>query len=164
MSVSKLESLPNEILATIIEKYINGIDLLRAFSFQLNQRFDSLIIQCQRLRFDFIQCDQDDFRFCIGLLPAYIDKIEELAISEQDTPGQVYAFLSFFPSFAVFKRLRKLYFHCNDEALDWNIVETALNSLSQTTIDTLSIKTSIKENRFSLGNTIARIFGLKSLK
>ncbi|CAF3776703.1 unnamed protein product, partial [Rotaria sp. Silwood1] len=115
MSFSTLESLPNEILTDIIEKYINGIDLLRAFSFQLNQRFDSLIIQCQRLRFDFIQCHQDDFRLCMGLLPAYIDKIEELAISEENTPGQVYAFLSFFPSFAVFKRLQTLYFHFDSE-------------------------------------------------
>ncbi|CAF1394680.1 unnamed protein product, partial [Rotaria sordida] len=164
MSLSKLESLPNEILIDIIEKYINGVDLLRAFSFQLNQRFDLLITRCQRLRFDFIQCHKDDFRFCMGLLPAYIDKIEELSISEQDTPGQVYAFLSFFPSFALFKHLRRLYFHFNDENLDWNSVENALYSLPETTIDTLSIKGSLKENRCLLGNTIAHIFGLKSLK
>ncbi|CAF2877486.1 unnamed protein product, partial [Rotaria sp. Silwood2] len=164
MSLSKLESLPNEILTDIIEKYINGVDFLRAFSFQLNRRFDAIINQCQRLHFNFIQCQKDEFRFCMGLLPAYIDKIEELSISEQDTPGQVYAFLSFFPSFLLFKRLRKLYFHFNDEALDWKIAERALNSLSQTTIDTLSIKTSIKENIFLLTNIIISLFGLKSLK
>ncbi|CAF4750191.1 unnamed protein product, partial [Rotaria sp. Silwood1] len=73
MSLSKLESCPNEILTDIIEKYIHGVDLLRAFRFQLNRRFDSLIIQSQRLRFDFIQCHKDDFRLCMGLLPAYID-------------------------------------------------------------------------------------------
>jgi hypothetical protein len=28
MSLSKLESLPNEILSDIIEKYINGVDVL----------------------------------------------------------------------------------------------------------------------------------------
>ncbi|CAF1299670.1 unnamed protein product [Rotaria sordida] len=128
MSLSKFESLPNEILTDIIEKYINGVDLLRAFSFQLNQRFDSLIIQSQRLHFDFIQCHQDDFRFYMGLLPVYIDKIEELAISEQDTPGQVYAFLSFFQSFRLFKQLRKLYFHFNDQTLDWKIIQNALYS------------------------------------
>ncbi|CAF1198196.1 unnamed protein product [Rotaria sp. Silwood1] len=164
MSPSKFESLPNEILTDIIEKYVNGVDLLRAFSFQLNQRFDSLIIQSQRLRFDFIQCYQDDFRFCMGLLPAYINKIEELAISEQNTPGQVYAFLSFFRSFALFQQLRKLYFHFNDQALDWNIIQDALHSLLKTKVDTLSIKASIKENRFVLGTTIARLFGLNSLK
>ncbi|CAF1247344.1 unnamed protein product [Rotaria sp. Silwood1] len=164
MSLSKLESFPNEILTDIIEKYIHGVDLLRAFSFQLNRRFDSLIIQSQRLRFDFIQCHKDDFRLCMSLLPAYIDKIEELAISEQDTPGQVYAFLSFFPLFTLFKRLRKLYFHFNGEAISWSILENALNSLLQTTIETLSIKASIKENEFSLGNTIVHIFGFKSLK
>ncbi|CAF3703595.1 unnamed protein product [Rotaria sp. Silwood1] len=100
----------------------------------------------------------------MGLLPAYIDKIEELTIFEQDTPSQVYAFLSFFQSFTLFKRLRKLYFHFNDQAIDWNIIEDALYSLLQTKIETLSIKTNIKENRFSIGTTIVCLFGLKSLK
>ncbi|CAF3694868.1 unnamed protein product [Rotaria sp. Silwood1] len=45
----------------------------------------------------------------------YLDKIEELSISEQDTPGQVYAFLSLYPSFASFKRLRTLHFHYHGE-------------------------------------------------
>ncbi|CAF3767978.1 unnamed protein product [Rotaria sp. Silwood1] len=164
MSLSKLESLPNELLIDIIEKYINGVDLLRAFSFQLNQHFDALITQCQRLRFDFIQCKKDDFRVCMGLLPAYIDKIEELAISEQDTPGQVYAFLSFFPSFGLFKQLRTLYFHFNHEDIDWKMVERALYSLSQTTITTLSIKAMKTDDRSLLGNVIVDLFRLKSLK
>ncbi|CAF4681163.1 unnamed protein product [Rotaria sp. Silwood1] len=84
-------------------------NLLSAFSFQLNQRFDALIIQCRK----------DDCRFCIGLLQAYLDKIEELSISEQDTPGQVYAFLSLYPSFASFKRLRTLHFHYHGEDLQY---------------------------------------------
>ncbi|CAF1360907.1 unnamed protein product, partial [Rotaria sp. Silwood1] len=164
MSPTKFESLPNEILTDIIEKYINGVDLLRAFSFQLNQRFDSLIIQSQRLRFNFIQCPQDDLRFCMGLLLAYIDKIEKLAMSDQDTPGQVYAFLSFFKSFTLFKQLRKLYFHFNDQALNWSTIEDALESLLETNLDTLSIKANIERNRFSMKNIIIRLFGLKSLK
>ncbi|CAF0961539.1 unnamed protein product [Rotaria sordida] len=164
MSLSKLESLPNEILIDIIEKYINGIDLLRAFTFQLNQRFNALITQCQRLRFDFIQCHKDDFRFCMGLLPAYIDKIQELAISEQDTPGQVYAFLSFFPSFELFKQLRTLYFHFNGEGINWNIVERALNSLSKIRIDSLSINAMETDDKALLENVIINLFGLKSLK
>ncbi|CAF4867935.1 unnamed protein product [Rotaria sp. Silwood1] len=164
MSFSTLESLPNEILTDIIEKYINGIDLLRAFSFQLNQRFDSLIIQCQRLCFDFIQCHQDDFRLCMGLLPAYIDKVEELAISEENTPGQVYAFLSFFPSFAVFKRLQTLYFHFDSESMDKAIIGRALISLSQTTIETLSIIEMNADFRSPLKNVIVDLFRLKSLK
>ena len=48
MSISKLESLPNEILVQILEKYINGMDILVAFLYQQNQRFDALISQCQR--------------------------------------------------------------------------------------------------------------------
>ena len=53
MPVSQLESLPNEILKDIIEKYINSVDIINAFAFQLNRRFDALIIQSQRLRFSF---------------------------------------------------------------------------------------------------------------
>ncbi|CAF0961520.1 unnamed protein product [Rotaria sordida] len=139
-------------------------DLLRAFTFQLNQRFNALITQCQRLRFDFIQCHKDDFRFCMGLLPAYIDKIQELAISEQDTPGQVYAFLSFFPSFELFKQLRTLYFHFNGEGINWNIVERALNSLSKIRIDSLSINAMETDDKALLENVIINLFGLKSLK
>ncbi|CAF3962876.1 unnamed protein product [Rotaria sp. Silwood1] len=164
MSLSKLESLSNEILLAIIEKYINGVNLRRAFSFQLNQRFNALITQYQRLHFDFIQCQKDDFRFSMSLLSAYIDKIEELALSEQGTPDQVNAFLSFFPSFESFKQLRTLYFHFNDETVDWSIVENALNSLSQTTIDTVSIKVMDTEGRLLLGNVIVNLFRLKSLK
>ncbi|CAF1145009.1 unnamed protein product [Rotaria sp. Silwood1] len=164
MPLSNLESLPNELLIDIIEKYINGVDLLRAFDFQLNQRFNALITRCQRLRFDFIRCQKDDFRFCMNLLPAYIDKIEELFISEQDTPGQVDAFLSFLPSFESFKQLRTLYFHFDGEVIEWQIVERALNSLSKTTINTLSIKATNTDNRSSLGNVIVDLFRLKSLK
>ncbi|CAF4341483.1 unnamed protein product, partial [Rotaria sp. Silwood2] len=164
MSLSKLESLPNEILTDIIEKYINGVDLLRAFSFQLNQRFDALITQCQRFHFDFFQCQKDDFRLCMGLLPAYLDKIQELAISEEDTPAQVNFFLSFFPSFAFFKRLQTVYFHYYDQAVDWDIVEKALKSLSETMIETLSIKTTSANNRSLLGNVIVDLFHVKSLK
>ena len=72
------------------------MDILNAFVFQLNRRFDALISQCQQLRFDFMKCHKDDFRLCIGFLPAYIDKIIELSLSDQNAPSQVYTFLSFF--------------------------------------------------------------------
>ncbi len=160
MSLSKLESLPNEILSDIIEKYINGVDVLTNFSYQLNQRFNGLIEQCHRLRFNFIQCQKNEFRFCMGLLPAYIDKVEELAISEQDAPGQIHAFLSFFPSFTVFKRLRKLYIYCdcNGNSFDLDMVERALLSLSDTSIESLSIEMQ------SLPIEIENITHIRSLK
>ncbi|CAF1380715.1 unnamed protein product [Rotaria sp. Silwood1] len=100
----------------------------------------------------------------MGLLPAYLDKIEELSKSEQDTPRQVYVFLSFYPSFELFKQLRILYFHFTGEGIDREIVERALNSILQTTIDTLSIKDMNTDNRSSLGNVIVDFFRLKSLK
>ena len=158
MSLSKLESLPNEILTDIIEKYINGVDVLVALDHQLNRRFNALILRCQRLHFDFIRCQKDDFSVCMGLLPAYIDKIEKLAISEQSTPGQVHAFLSFFPSFELFKRLRTLYFHFDDGAVEWNIVENALRSLHHTSIRTLSIKKIGTTDTSSLSDIVARSF------
>ena len=140
MSLSKLESLPNEILADLIEKYINGVDIIIAFNYQLNQRFDRLIAQCHRLRFNFIRCPMDNFRICMGLLPAYIDKIEELAISDDGAPGQVHAFLSLFPYFIRFKRLRKLYIYVASKSVDWDLMQRVLVSLSGTSIDSLSIE------------------------
>ncbi|CAF1255573.1 unnamed protein product [Rotaria magnacalcarata] len=164
MSVSKLESLPNEILTDILEKYINGVDLLICFNFQQNRRFDALIRRCQRLRFNFIQCHKDDFRFCYGLLPAYIDRIEELAISEEGTPGQIYAFLSRHPTFELFTRLRTLYFHFDYDTLDVNYIRTALESLSKLNIHTLSIKAmNIKDNP-EFEYAVIRLFLLQSLK
>ena len=164
MSVSKLESLPNEILIDIFEKYLNGIDILVAFAFQLNRRFDALILQCQRLRFDFIGCHKDDFRLCTGLLPAYMNKIEELSLSEQNTPGQIHAFLSFFPSFASFIRLRTLHFHVNIEAVEEAVLRRALHSLSQTNLHTLSIKVTGAQKVEALSDVTDCIFYLKSLK
>jgi hypothetical protein len=164
MSVSKLESLPNEILADLLEKYINGIDILKAFAFQLNRRFDAILAQCHRFRFDFMRCHKYDFRFCIGLLPAYIDRIEELALSEENTPGQIHAFLFFFPSFISFKQLRKLYLHINVEAVQPEIIENALHSLSETNLNTLSIKITKSQAISSLSYAIANIFRMKTLK
>ena len=162
MSFSKLESLPNEILIDIIEKYINGVDVLVALSC-LNGRFNSLISQCQRLHFNFIQCHKTDFCFCMGLLPAYIDKIEELAISEEDTPGQVFAFLNFFPSFALFKRLHTLHLNINGETAD-SYVNRTLLSISDTSITTLSIRAINALKMSPLDIVILKIFNLKSLK
>ncbi len=51
MSPSKLESLPNEILVEIFEKYMNGVDILIAFAHHQNQRIDSIISQCSRFYF-----------------------------------------------------------------------------------------------------------------
>ena len=166
MSVSKLESLPNEILVDIFEKYINGMDILVAFLYQQNQRFDALISQCQRFHFSFLYCRKGSFRFCISLLPAYVERIEELALSDQHTPGQIHAFLSFFPSFIVFKRLRKLYFHYNAETIDGSVVRTAFQSLYDTVVDTISIKavnTDWAQTMHSLFDDMLRLTTIKRI-
>ncbi|CAF4775398.1 unnamed protein product, partial [Rotaria sp. Silwood2] len=140
MSLATFESLPNEILIDIFEKYINGIDLLVAFAYQLNSRIDALIGQCQNLHFDFTSIHKNDFRFCIGLLPAYIDRIEDLTLSEQDAPGQMHAFFSFLPLFNQFKRLRKLNLQIDSDALNWRQTVATFHSLPNTLIHTISIK------------------------
>ena len=164
MSASKFESLPNEILIEILEKYINGIDIVNAFAFQLNRRFDALIGQCQRFRFDFMQCRKNDFSLCMGLLPAYIDRIEELSLSEYKTPGQIYAFLNFFPTFAPFKQLRRLYFHAKGDTCEWELVERALLSIHKTNIDTLALKMARVPNQHTVQYCIASILATKSLQ
>lgn len=164
MSVTKLESLPNEILIEIFEKYLNGVDIINAFAFQLNQRFDALVAQCRRLRFDFIRCHKDAFRICMGVLPAYMDIIEELALSEQNAPGQFHALLSFYPSFSAFKQLRRLYFDVNMEAIEVAPVRLALHSLSCTSLETLSIKIVKSSNFADLKLVIVELFRMKTLK
>ena len=164
MSVSKLESLPNEILVDILEKYLNGIDILNAFAFQLNRRFDALIMQCQRLRFDFMRCRKDDFRLCMDVFPAYVEKIDELALSVENTPGQINAFLSLYPSFDVFNRLRKVYFRIAVDITESSIIRNAVLSLSNTTVDTLSIKITKPWYTLLSSEFVNRIFGLRKLK
>ena len=164
MSISKLESLPNEILADILEKYINSIDIINAFAFQLNRRFDALIIQSQRLRLNFIKCHKTDFRVCMGLLPAYVDKIEQLALADRYTPGQMHAFLSLYPSFSIFKNVRKLHLRINANAMDARLLTDALCSISTTSLHTLSLDILEANDMFVLNRTMAGIFRMTTLK
>jgi hypothetical protein len=138
--MSKLESLPNEILVDLLEKYVNGVDIFIAFAVELNKRFDALIDQCQQFHFDFESIRKDEFRLCIGLLPYYRDKIESLTLSEVDTPGQIHAFLSFFPTFDQFKRLRQLHLNFDGNTVEKNLLKIAIQSLLKTNIQTLSIR------------------------
>lgn len=139
MSYSKLESLPNEILIELFEQYINGVDLINAFASQLNHRFDHLIFQCQRFRFDFLRCRKDHFRLCMDILPAYIDRIEDLTLSDDHAPDQVTVFLALFPSFTPFKKLRRLYFCASVQRSDKKSIHVAILSLCHTRIDSLDI-------------------------
>ena len=162
--MSKLESLPNEILICIFEKYINGVDIIVAFAYQQNQRFDSLIGQCQRYYFNFLHCRKDSFRVCIGLLPAYVNKIEELILSDLNTPGQIYAFLSVFTSFIDFKQLRKFYIHINPETVHSFMIATALRSLFHTPIDTIIIKVLHSDDSKSLGYLTTDMIRLPTIR
>ncbi|CAF2022593.1 unnamed protein product [Rotaria magnacalcarata] len=126
--------------------YMNGIDVFKIFDGQLNQRFTTIITQCQRFRFDFTSCRKDDFYLCMNVFPAYIDRIEELTLSEENAPDQ-------------------LYLYVNYQLVDWRILENALSSLSDTTtVNTLSIKTMNIMNDPSLKQIFLKLFQLKSLK
>ncbi|CAF4635171.1 unnamed protein product, partial [Rotaria sp. Silwood2] len=164
MSLSKLESLPNEILMDFLEKHANGVDILVAFAKQLNSRIDGLIAQCQQLRFDFIRCRKDNFLLCVSLFPLLIDKISELALLEWDTPGQINTFLSFFPSFRPFKTLRTLYFHFDAATITSKEVDKALGSLRNLkNLNTLSIKVA-HALEAPLMRIIVELFCLPTLK
>ncbi|CAF4004579.1 unnamed protein product [Adineta steineri] len=141
MLLLKLESLPNEILLDFLEKHANGVDILVAFSKQLNSRIDDLIGQCQQFQFDFFHCRKDDFLLCVSLFPSLIDRITELVLSEWNTPRQIHTFLEFFPLFTPFKTLRTLYFHFDVATINSKEVDRALSSLSNLqNLNTLSIK------------------------
>jgi len=161
MSISKLESLPNELLIDIFEKYINGVDILIAFVYLQNKRFDGIISQCQRFYFNFFNCRKDYFHFCIGLLPAYIEKIEELVLSEQNTPGQIHTFFSLFPSIIAFKRLRKIFFHFNIKSIDYSSDRRAILSSSNTTFDTILIQVINTVRPSTLNYVISDVLDLK---
>ena len=163
MSVSKLESLPNEILIDLLEKYFNAVDVFIAFLGEQNHRFDALIDQCQELQLDLFRCRKIDFRICMGLLPDYTHKIRRLFLSERDTPGQIHAFLSFFPSFESFRQLETLEFHFRTESADWEQISSAFLSLSKTKIKSLTIRASHLEPLKSLSKVIAKILSFETL-
>ncbi|CAF0713462.1 unnamed protein product [Adineta steineri] len=164
MLLLKLESLPNEILLDFLEKHANGVDILVAFSKQLNSRIDDLIGQCQQFQFDFFHCRKDDFLLCVSLFPSLIDRITELVLSEWNTPRQIHTFLEFFPLFTPFKTLRTLYFHFDVATINSKEVDRALSSLSNLqNLNTLSIKVA-NESMLPLPISIFQLFCLPTLK
>ena len=100
----------------------------------------------------------------MGLLPAYIDKIEELVLAERYTPGQVHAFFSAYASFDVFKHLRKLYLEMDMNSIEPSFFATTFRSISNTALHTLSIQISYMQNSYSIENTMMEIFGMKALR
>jgi hypothetical protein len=94
----------------------------------------------------------------------YRQKIEELAISEEHAPGQVSAFLKFFPSFAPFERLRTLYFHFDGDTVDSEMLITVLLSLSSIAINSLTITVMNSVFTTSMKTIISTLFSLKTLK
>lgn len=165
MSVSKLESLPNEILILIFEKYLNAVDIFNSFADSQNKRFNGIINQCQRFSLNFSNCRKDHFYSCLRHLPEiYLEKIEDLILSEKNTPGQIYAFLLRFPSFIRFKKLRKIYLDLNTKSIDWSLITKSILSLHHTLIHTIFIKVTDTTKHSRLSYVINDIIGLKTLK
>ncbi|CAF4067533.1 unnamed protein product [Adineta steineri] len=164
MSVSTLESLPNEILINIFENYINGVDIIIAFIDQQNQRFNGLIMQCRQHNFNFVNCRKDCFHYCINFLPNYIGKIKELILSDHNTPGQISTFLLRFPLLHNFRNIHKLSINFNAETVSWIRIRNALRSLSTTKIHTLIINVIHMERPSRLNYINYDMFDLQSIK
>jgi hypothetical protein len=165
MSVSKLECLPNELFLEIFEKNLNGVDILILISCLKKERFHQLIQQIQHWYFDFRYCPKDSFYYCLHFpLVNFVEKIEELFLSDENAPDQIQHFLSYFGSFAQFKRLRKLYFHVNFHSVNWPITHSAICSLSETPIETISFGVTNAEKDTTLGYIVKDIIGLKTIK
>lgn len=164
MSLLKLESLPNEILLYFLENHTNAVDIFMGFAGQTNRRIDGLIAQCREFRFDFFRCKQDDFHLCLKILPSLTDRISELYLSEWNAPGQVYIFLSLFPSFRSFKNLRTLYLHTDMAYQVRDKVIEALYSLKYLkNLNKLSIHTGTSCDILTL-STIFHLLRLPTLK
>ncbi|UJR07050.1 hypothetical protein I4U23_011338 [Adineta vaga] len=164
MSVSKIESLPNEILLHLFEKYINGVDIFVAFINKLNHRFDGLINQCQQIHFDFRSIRKNDFYSCLILLSNYIDKIKTINLSEKDTPGAIDAFLFKFPSLKIFNKIRQFNIDFDSRTVDKDRIHRFFCSLPNTNLSILSIKLQ-NASQFDISNFITgSILSLTTLK
>ena len=161
-----LESLPNEVLLELFTNYMQGIDVLVGFADLNHQRFNGIIAQCSRFSLDFHRCRKTHFRSCLGLLrnAGRIEKVEELILSEQNTPGQINEFFSVFPSFAPFTQLQRLYLYIHVQWIDWPIVTVALQSLSAVPIETISIDHITTNSRRQLHIPMDDILNLSTLK
>ncbi|CAF3937715.1 unnamed protein product [Rotaria sp. Silwood1] len=143
---------------------MNGVDVLIAFAYQQNQRFNALIAQCQGLQFNFINCRKDDFFFCLDRLSDYTNNIEKLVLSEQNTPGQIQGFFSRFPLLVSFRRLRQFYLYFDAKAIESHVLQQGILSLSNTTIDSLSIKAINSEMISAMDFGLIHMFQLSTLK
>ena len=163
MVITTLESLPNEVLTLLFEKYINGIDIIHAFIGQQNFRFDDIIRGCQRISFDFIHCSKEQFDTCVVRLRSLhlLDKIEVLYLSDDRATGQVQRFLSYyFPIGFEFTRLRKLDISVNDE-----LTFQRIRALRGSLIETLTIRsTHIERDSLMLFDHENYFFGFEQLK
>jgi hypothetical protein len=161
--MSKLESLPNEILLDLLENYINLSDVLVAFNNHLNNRFDGLINQCKLFRLDLTNIRKKDFDHCIGSISTCRHKIESLFLSEC-IPGQISTFLLLFPTFDQFERLGELYLDFNGNVIDQGLLDTAMYSLSKTNIHTLTVKSTCGFGLFAVKNIFQEFFRLSTLR
>lgn len=100
----------------------------------------------------------------MGLLPAYLHKIETLVLAQRYTPGQVHAFFSAYPSFHVFKHLRKLYLEIDMNGIEPRLFVTTLGTISNMALHTLSIKISRTEDLDMVENALMEIFRMKTLR
>lgn len=163
MSVSKLESLPNEILIDLLENYLDSVDILVAFVDGLNARFTSLVYQCQIFHLNLTNIRKENFDSCMRNTKIFRKKIQSLVISDR-LPGQVNFFLTYFPTFNRFECLTTLNFIFIELSKNISDFSTALMSLQTMRIDSLSIKIIRSDGDCHLRDVYTEIFQLRTLR
>lgn len=141
--MSTFESLPNEILIELFERYMNLFDIINGFALQLNRRIDALIFRCQRFHLNFNHCRKDQFRFVRDRLTSYVDRIEDLVLDDYNIPCISISFFSVYPSLEPFQNLRRLYIRTKNAAFNSTWLYVALDSLSKTNVVELDLKASL---------------------
>ena len=163
MSVTKFETLPNEIFIDFFKNYVNSVDVFVVFAHDLNARFTALVRQCRTFHLDLTNIRKKDFDQCMRSTTIFRKKIQSLSISER-LPGQINAFLQVFPTFDQFQRLDELNLSFNEPPTNQHGLLSALNSLSMTRIHTLSIKFDQSDHDHLLIDIYKNIFSLPTLR
>lgn len=163
MSVSKLESLPNEILIDLFLNHMNPVDVFVGFGHDLNNRFTALVNRCKLFYIDLTNISKKDFDHYLNSLILYSNDIKGLSLSES-LPGQMNIFLSIFPTFDQFKNLYELNIYFDGTNFEINLLLSLLKSLSKTLINTLTMKLVNGKHSFDLMDNCSEYLCLKTLR
>ena len=163
MSLSKLETLPNEILIDLLTNYVDPIDVLIIFGANLNERFNSLVHQCKLKNIDLTNMNKKDFDNCLNRLIIYSNQIKSLSLSEY-LPNSINIFLSIFPTFDQFENLFELNLYFNGTNFEKQTFLNFLKCLSKINVHTLKIELIDGQHSYLLMNNCCEYLNQKNLR